>query len=61
MPDSLSKAKRFRDRAEECRRLSELSGHHEISHHYARITQHYIALAEAEEKLAGRPPPPLLE
>jgi hypothetical protein len=64
MPDSVSMAMRYRDRADECRRLAELTrniaGAADVSGHYRRIAEHYIALAEAEEMLAEkRPSPPV--
>jgi hypothetical protein len=62
MPDSISIAMRYRDRADECQQLAELtrnvSGAADVSGHYRRIAEHYIALAEAEEMLAGKQPPP---
>jgi hypothetical protein len=61
MPDSISIAMRYRDRADECQQLAELtrnvSGAADVSGHYRRIAEHYIALAEAEEMLAGKQPP----
>ena len=60
MPDSVSRAKLFRERAEECRRLARIAGRHEIGRHYPQIAEHCSALAEAEEKLAGKLPPPLI-
>jgi hypothetical protein len=60
MPDHSSRAVRYRDRADECRRLAELtsniSGAREISDHYRTIAEHYLALAHAEELLLpGKP------
>jgi hypothetical protein len=56
MPDPISRALRYRERAEECASLAAMSGPSEIAYHYARIADHYLALAEAEEKLARSPP-----
>ena len=60
MSKSLSKGVRYRDRADECRRLAALmariAGAAEISRHYQQIADHYEALAEAEELLARAPP-----
>lgn len=52
MPAWLTGAKRYRDQAEHCRRLAEEAGSLEIRLHYLEIAGHYIALAEAEERLA---------
>jgi hypothetical protein len=52
MPDPISRALRYRERAEECRRLASIPAPSETGH-YARIAEHYATLAEAEEKLAG--------
>jgi hypothetical protein len=55
MPDPLSKARRYRDRAEECPRLSELATTAGIKAQYRRIASHYMTLARTEEALAAEP------
>ncbi len=52
MPDSPTSAKRYRDRAEHCRRMAEDTASLEIRLHYLKIADQYVALAEAEERLA---------
>ncbi|MBV8745461.1 MAG: hypothetical protein JO134_10520 [Xanthobacteraceae bacterium] len=52
MSDSLTRAERYRACAAECVELAKAATSSEIrSHHYA-IAEHYLRLAEAEEKLA---------
>ena len=54
MSDSLTRAQRYRARVAECIELAKAATNNEIrSHHYA-IAEHYLRLAEAEEKLAHR-------
>jgi hypothetical protein len=48
MSDSLSKAKRFRDRAEECTKLAELAASEKMRRHYKKIAESYLAMARAE-------------
>ena len=48
MPDSLSKAKRFCKRAEECTKLAELTTKNKMRRHYKRIAESYLAMARAE-------------
>jgi hypothetical protein len=48
MSDSFSKAKRFRDRAEECTKLAELTKNNKMRRHYKRIAENYLAMARAE-------------
>lgn len=55
MPSSLTAAKAYRDRAEQCRRIADDVASLEIRMHYLAIADHYIALAEAEESLAMIP------
>jgi hypothetical protein len=55
MSDPLERAQRYRDRAEECLRLSEIAEAAEIKAQYRRIAQHYLTLAKAEENLIGEP------
>jgi hypothetical protein len=52
MPDSASRAIRYRDRAEECRRLADIASASDIGDHYRSIAEHYETLAKAEETLA---------
>jgi hypothetical protein len=49
MTSNWERARRYRDRAEECLRLAELATVPEISKNYRRIFEHYLELAEAEE------------
>ena len=51
MTDHWTKVRYYRDRAEECRRMAELSPA-DIADHYRRMAGHYLKLAETEEKLA---------
>ena len=54
MSDSLTRAQRYRACVAECVELAKAATNNEIrSHHYA-IAEHYLRLAEAEEKLAHR-------
>ena len=54
MSDSLTRAQRYRACVAECIELAKSATSNEIrSHHYA-IAEHYLRLAEAEEKLAHR-------
>jgi hypothetical protein len=48
MSDSLSKAKRFRDRAEECTKLAELAASKKMCRRYKKIAESYLARARAE-------------
>jgi hypothetical protein len=48
MSDSLSKAKRFGERAEECTKLAELATKAKMRRHYKRIAESYLAMARAE-------------
>ena len=54
LSDSLIRAQRYRQCVAECIELAKAATSNEIrSHHYA-IAEHYLRLAEAEEKLAHR-------
>ena len=53
MPDHLSRAQRYHDRADECRRLAELATSPETQKEYARIAEYYDQLAQAELTLGG--------
>ena len=48
------RAQRYRDRAEECFRLADLVEVSEIAKQYRRIAEHYLELAETEEKIERR-------
>jgi len=48
MPDLLSKAKRFCERAEECTKLAELTTKNKMRRYYKRIAESYLAMARAE-------------
>ena len=60
MSNSITKATLFRDQAEECRQLGRIARQDEIRAFYARLAEQYTALAEAEEKQAGKPPQPVI-
>jgi len=49
MPDGLNRAERYRNLAEECRRLAAIASSTEMQDRYLRMAQRYCALAEAEE------------
>ncbi len=49
MLDALNRAERYRDLAEECRRLAAIGSPIEIRNRYLRMAEHYSTLAEAEE------------
>jgi hypothetical protein len=55
------RALRYRDRANECRQLAELTGKLsdaiDISEDYRKIAEHYLTLAEAEERFFENPAP----
>ena len=53
MPDPLTRAKRYRNRAAECRQLAGISADQHLIMEYERIAENYIKLAEAEEMLAA--------
>jgi hypothetical protein len=48
MLDSLNKAKRFRERAEDCTKLAELATRPKMRRHYKKIAESYLAMARAE-------------
>jgi hypothetical protein len=49
----LKRARKYRDLADECLRVSELAPTAETKAEYRLIASHYITLAEAEESLAA--------
>jgi hypothetical protein len=50
MWDALNRAERYRDLAEECRRVAAVcSSDHEMRDRYLRLEKHWRSLAEAEE------------
>jgi hypothetical protein len=49
MSEALTRARRFRYRAQECQRLSETCHSAEMAKHYRIIAKHYLALARLEE------------
>jgi hypothetical protein len=55
MSDPLKSARKFRDLAEECLRLSKLAPTAESKAEYRQIASHYITLAEAEEVRVANP------
>jgi hypothetical protein len=50
MFDALNRAERYREQAEECRRLATIGFSTETRNHYLRMAEHYSSLAEAEEQ-----------
>ncbi len=52
--NSASRAKRYRALADECRYLAEILRSSEAGHYYEETASHYLALAQAEERLAAR-------
>ncbi len=54
VPDSRTGAMRYHDRAKLLRRLAENAGSPEMRTRYLEIAEHYIALAETEERLTTR-------
>jgi hypothetical protein len=55
MSNPLKRARKYRDLAEECLRLSELAPTAESKAEYQLIASRYVTLAEAEESLAANP------
>jgi hypothetical protein len=53
VPDPIARATRYRARAAECRQLADIASDKMLGAEYARIAEHYLALAEAEEKIAA--------
>jgi hypothetical protein len=51
--DHTARAKRLRDRAEECRTLARIMPSEAGAAAYLRYAEHYDALAERQERLAG--------
>ena len=49
MSNGLNRAERYRNLAEECRRLAAIGSPTDIRDPYLRMAEHYGALAEAEE------------
>ena len=54
MPNSQERAKRYRDRSQECLRLSRIAPTTAVREHYERMAADYLSLAEAEERLEGK-------
>jgi hypothetical protein len=52
MSDPRIRAERYRRNAAECRELAGIASDQAIIVEYQRIAEHYIHLAEAEDKLA---------
>jgi 7-keto-8-aminopelargonate synthetase-like enzyme len=53
MTDPLSRAKRYKERAAECMRLSGASTDQEIARHYQFVAENYLILAQGELALAA--------
>jgi hypothetical protein len=49
MPDPLNRAERYRELAEECRRLAAIGSSTESRDRYLQMAERYSALAKAEE------------
>ena len=49
MFNTLNQAERYRDLAQEYRRLAAFSFSTQMQHHYFQMAEHYSTLAEAEE------------
>jgi hypothetical protein len=54
MPGSREMALRYRERADECRRLAHIARASDIGDHYKSIAEHYEVLAKAEESIAAQ-------
>jgi len=55
MPDLLTRAKQYRDKAGECQRQAVISGiEPHVRDHYRHLAEVYVGLAEAAEKLAAK-------
>jgi hypothetical protein len=52
MPTPQARAKRYRDRAEECLRLAEIAQRDDVHEQYVLLATHYEELAAGEEKFA---------
>jgi hypothetical protein len=52
MPDPLDRARRYRERAAECRKLARLATSPTTRAEYETLASHYEEIAEAELKLA---------
>jgi hypothetical protein len=57
VPDSARTAKFYREQAEECRRLAEITTSSEIRSYYMQIAEHYVTLANTEDI---QPAPPVI-
>ena len=55
MSDPLTRARRLRSRAQECKRLAESSHSAEMAKHYHLISKHYLSLAHLEEEQINAP------
>jgi hypothetical protein len=52
MPDPITRSKRYRERAVECRRLASLADNDHLRAEYEQLAGHYDEIAEAELKIA---------
>jgi len=52
MPDPITRAKRYRDRAAECRKLASLASSDATRVEYELLASYYDEIAQAELKLA---------
>jgi|307.fasta_scaffold70315_2 hypothetical protein len=53
MPDPLTRSRRYRERADECRKLAALAKSPEARAEYEKLAGFYDEIAEAELKLAN--------
>lgn len=53
MPDPVERARRYRTKEQECRRLSELAQSPDLKDRYKDLADVYGRLAQAEENLAA--------
>jgi hypothetical protein len=56
MSDSLSKAQRYHERADECLRLAGLATDDQIRQHYRKMAEDYLTLARAELRIVELAP-----
>ncbi len=54
MSDPRQRARHFRTRAEECKKLADLALTEERKSEYLLIAEHYTVLAQAQEDYAGK-------
>ena len=55
MGDALTRARRLRSRAQECKKLSDRCRSADMAKHYRLIAKHYLAIARLEEQQINAP------